>query len=61
MAFRIKTQTCSSKFHNLSYLNPICKWDTYMSLWLKTLILYIKSFLFDEGQNFNPFTCLIFA
>jgi len=54
------TQNCTSKFHNLTYTIPILKWDAFMNMWIISLTYYIKSFLLREGQNFNPFTCLIF-
>jgi len=41
MAFRMVTQNCSSRFHNLSYRIPIFMWDTSMSLWLNSLIFCI--------------------
>jgi len=59
MAFRIATQNCTSKFYNLSNFIPILTCDTSMSLWLNSLMFYIKSFLFGGGHNFNPFSCSI--
>jgi len=61
MAFRTGAQNCTSTIHNLSYMVPIFKWDTSMNLWLNSLIFYIKILLFNEGQNFNPFSYLIFS
>jgi len=44
--FRIGTQNCTSKFHNLSCCKPILTWDTSMNLWFNFLIFYIQTFLF---------------
>jgi len=30
-----------------------------MNLWFNSLIFYTKIFFLSEGQNFNPFSCLI--
>jgi len=60
MAFRIATQNCTFGFHNLGICIPILTWDISMNLWLNSLKLYIKIFLFKEGQPFNPFLCSIF-
>jgi len=29
-------------------------WDTSMSLWLNSLIIYIKTYHLNKGQNFDP-------
>jgi len=60
MSFKMGNQNCTSRFHNLSYCTPILMWDTSMSLWWNSLIIYIQIFLLKEGHNFNPFSCLIF-
>jgi len=51
MVFRMGTQNCTSRFHNLGYCIPILKWDTSMNLWVNSLLFYIKCFLFKAGQN----------
>jgi len=60
MVSGIETQKLAFKFHNLGNWIPILKWDTSMSLWLNSLIYYIKMYLFKEGLNFYPFSCSIF-
>jgi len=57
VTFRIRSQNFTSNFHNLGNFFPISTWNTSMNLWLNSLTFYIKIFLFDEGRNFNPFSC----
>jgi len=61
MVFRMGTQNCTSKFHNLGSLISIFKRVTFTSLWLNSLIFYIKICLLNESQNFNPFHVRLFS
>jgi len=58
--FQNMIQNGTSRFHNFRCWTPILKCDTSMSLWLNSLICYIKIFIFYEDQNFNPFSYSIF-
>jgi len=60
MGFRMRPQNCTSRFHNFSYRSPILKWDTSMSLWGNSLMVYIKMLLLNGGPIFNPFSCSIY-
>jgi len=60
MGFRNETQNWTSRFHNLSNFIQILKFDTSMSLWMNSLIIYIQIYVFGEGHNFDPFSCSIF-
>jgi len=54
------TQNNTSRFHNLSNFIPIFKFDTFMSLWMNSLIIYIQIYVLGEAHNFNPSSCSIF-
>jgi len=43
-AFRRGTKNRTSRIHNMSYWNPILKFDTSMNLWLNFITLYIQIF-----------------
>jgi len=60
MVFGIGTQNLTSKLHNFANWIPILEVDTSMTLWLNSLMIYIKIFVLEEGRNFTPFTCSIF-
>jgi len=45
MAFRMRTENFTSKFHNLGNWIPIYTWDTSINLWMNFLLFYIQIFL----------------
>jgi len=59
--FRTEAKNGTSRFPNFRCWTLILKWDTFMNLWLNFLICYIKIFMFNESQKFNPFSCSIFS
>jgi len=55
--FRISNgfQKGTQNYHNFANWIPILEGDTFMSLWLNSLMVYIKHFLLKKCQNFTPF------
>jgi len=48
------------KLHILTYWIPIWMWDTSISLWVHSLIIYIQDLFLSEVQNCNLFRLLNF-